>query len=127
MNEFNNNGLRVTISREKILAALNENRQKHLEDYEKAVKVYFMDIINISKEFVLNAEKKNLEVDYNIKLSKPIFNGKLYDEMISMFQTCIDETFTLSFSEYKNIFQDSWEWNTGAKYLNATYSSRFNR
>jgi hypothetical protein len=117
--------INVKVPVAKLIEALISNKAKHLEDYSKAVTVYFRDMQELLSNLTYQSSQLNLSQDYTIKLHKPVNNEKLYDKYIGMFQMTVDDTIEISAEEYGCIVDDNWDWAASAVVANSFYSSKY--
>lgn len=108
-----------------LITALQKNKSKHLEDYQKAVVVYFEDLEKRIKSLLEKAQEKDIKYQYYLSLPIPINNEKLYDKYIGMFAMAINETIEISSVDYGCIVDDNWDWSVSASTINALYSSKY--
>ncbi len=119
-----NLSMHVNIKPKDLIKALEKNKEKHLAEYEKALKVYFADLCMKLQELLVQAEEKNSDINYGVNLITPINNEKLYDKYIGMFKMATDEVIEISTEDYGCIVDDNWDWAVSASRMNTFYSSR---
>jgi hypothetical protein len=103
--------------------ALKKNKSKHLEDYKKAVSVYFADLQREITTIEALVQAKDLDSEHTINLVKPINNEKLYDKYIGFFSMHIKPSVEISAEDYGCIVDDNWS--ISAHRINTTYSSKY--
>ena len=121
-----------------LIEQLKFNKKVHLEDYEKAVKVY-NDDLNKALQVVENAIAKINEHghkqehrdnlyrklnEYN-NIKSPVNAAKTYDTYISLLNKTTSANIILSIQDANAIINDEWDWAIQAKTTNSSYSSRF--
>lgn len=109
-----------------IISTLRKNKDAHVEDYKKAIKVYSMDLLGKIEEHIKLIESGEIPpyVNHNFGLSIPENNEVSYLKMIKVFSMMQAETVTLSMEDANAIFNDEWDWLALSKTINASYSSR---
>jgi len=123
---FNGNlKLKVNIRTAKLIEALINNKAKHLDNYEKAVKVYFADLTTAIGKIAEQVAEGNLKTDHTLNLPKPVNNKAEYDKYINMLIASNDEMVEITAEEYSCIVEDNWSWAIQALTLNASYFNKF--
>ena len=102
----------VTINKKELLDILYENRIKHAEQYDEAVKDYKAVIMNFSKA---NIKSINASVEggtFSIKQypSYPPSYISEYDQVIRMIELDVNDTITLDKTDFNNYVLDNWGW-----------------
>lgn len=110
-----------------LIAALKKHKERHQEDYKKAVIVYFDDIaeaIDKQKTAMIN---KDLKHNFSLSFLKPVDNTTLYDKYIGMFEMSVEPELTITTEDYGCIVDDNWSWAISASMTNAVYSNKFGK
>jgi len=114
----------VHIEREILLNILKENCEKHIAQYNEAIKNYRTTYIKILKKNIKLAEK-NLEfVDVeNINLPRPRSFEKEYVKAIKMIELSTDNSINLTSHEFTQLVLDDWSWKDDFISSSSSYSS----
>lgn len=114
----------VKVSVVRLLSALKSNREKHIAEYNEAVKGYREQCIAKMKENLAKAEAGG---DILVSLAgcyKPESHEKDYDHAISMCEWTTSPEVELSASEFQQYVNDEWTWQQSFKTVNAMYLSK---
>ena len=111
----------VTISVDKLLDALRENRQKHRAIFEEALDGYRKAVIETLEE-QLSRAKKGKKVNAYITFQQPEDHTRDYDRVIQMLEWTDDHEITLSERDFAQYVQDDWGWQEQFLTSNALYS-----
>lgn len=101
---------------------LRENRTKHEEIYNEAVRGYQEASIKKLNE-LLEKIKVNPKERLFFSLGYPTNHLQDYDRIIMMFDQCIESEVELDQQEYARYIQDNWEWSAQFLTSNSGYSS----
>lgn len=107
--------MKVSISRDELLAKLRENRTKHVETYEAAMEVYRLRLVT---EFEARLAQLDLSdtpeliaaVETYVKLPKPEVHADDYDRAISMVNWHQGDTIELEEHQFAELVMDQWGW-----------------
>lgn len=118
-NHYDETNLEITVKKDELLAILRVNRDKHKNDYDRAI--YYWQ-----KKFKKELDKTNaLEcTTFPDKLffyykNCPESCIKDYDDVIDMFEMSINETIILNSDAYRKFCKDEWSWKSD------TYGNHF--
>lgn len=116
----NQSQLTVNVHRDRLLATLKENREKHGADYEQARVGYVAVTAKQIKEYLVRlAGGELLERAY---LPNPPENHtKDYDFAIQMMEWSTDETIELTQTQFAQYVQDNWGWRDRWMVSNSAY------
>lgn len=123
----------VTISKVKLLAVVEKNREQHIKEYNEAVVGYKEQAIKKIEETMGDLVKKvNLLKDgqfirimgVSFDLSAPKSFEDEYDQTIGMLNDSVDENIVLSREEYRNYMLDKWSWTESFKLSNMRYTGK---
>ncbi len=120
-----NLNIKISVKPKDLVDCLEANKQRHIEDYEKAVNVYWADLRENLAKLTKRAEAEDLADQFVINMAKPVNNTALYDKYIGMFKICTDEAIEISSEDYGCIVDDNWDWATAALALNTSYSRKY--
>ena len=117
----------VTISKEKLLKQLKQNREEHKEIYDLALKGWKHQVIT---ELNIALEKANADDEYQtyFDIPEPENHIKEYDEIISRVEWHESDTIQLDLREFNQFVRDCWDWmpsflNQAAYYSQSSSSS----
>ena len=130
--------VKVKYFRRHIINHLSFHRKAHVEEYEKAMKIYYKELANSAEELIGmatnfaidaraadNPDFKAVKDKYDklISIKKPVDAIKMYDQLIKLFETADDETIELTLDDANSIINDEWDWAVSAKFVNSSYTS----
>ena len=112
----------VKINVENLLKTVKENRTKHIEEYNEALKGYREKCIAL-----LAAELKKAESGENfetfVKADKPHSYESEYNRVISMLEWTEEEIVELDATEFDQYVNDNWHWQGGFKAVTSFYNN----
>ena len=120
-------GIRSKFSRVSIVAALEQFRDLHREEYKDALDVFREDVV---KELTKLRDKAvheivtEFDVPLNLGLKAPVDCEKEYNQLIKLFLAVTQQEVELGFDEANRIFNNEWDWALAAYVSNNFYSSR---
>jgi uncharacterized protein YigA (DUF484 family) len=102
------------VSVAELLTKLQENREKHLAEYESARKIWLKKAIKELERVARKAKKtgklNNRSFMPLAELPKPVSYVKSYDRMISRLEAEVNETVELDEREFASYWDDEWDW-----------------
>jgi hypothetical protein len=115
----------VRINRIELISEIERNREKHIKDYEEAIKDYKILVLKISQENLELAKSGVLKkFDEIVDIpSAPRVYTKEYDRAQMMLSLSVDEVIELEAGEFNQLVLDEWHWKASFSNLNATYKS----
>lgn len=141
----------VTVSREKLLSTLKENREKHAREYQESVAGYkvlakerlqkklswarktlkanFDEVSRKIDEFDLDDDENPLTdtvsmlSSVSFSLEVPRDHTKSYDVAISMAEWEVGDTIELTQSQFQCFVLDDWDWKKKFSVMNKLYTS----
>lgn len=116
------NQFEITVAKDHLLTLVEENRTKHQENYEEAMKVYEEECIEALQDRLSALQSLGLEtigptpqsldpsryLAFDIKT--PISYTHVYDQLIAMLQMAETQTLTINGEQYQNWVNDEWDW-----------------
>lgn len=104
------NGLTINAKTEVILEKLKENRKKHIEIYDEAMKNFKSRAIELLKKKIeeINSSQKIEAVSVQLKL--PQSYVKEYDMAIRALEYNVDDTIQLDQDQIEKYINDNWQW-----------------
>lgn len=125
----------VTIKKNELLAKLQENKEKHRYDYEKAMKNWRKEVAEEGKKVFVEAEEGTLNgMGGNGRsrgtTSHPLITA-IFDEpechlddystAIGMLEMSVDDTVVLGHGQFRCYVQDEWDWKRDWMFSNSKY------
>jgi len=99
----------VTVNKAELIKMLEENREQHNVDFEKALKGYYIELAERLEE-ALKLAKEKAEVVPSVHLQKPTNHDSDYGTALGMLQMEVSDTVTISDHEYATLVEDDWDW-----------------
>lgn len=110
----------ITVTKEQILEALQDNKSKHVVLYNKSLKGFRKTATERLKKHLAAIENGEVKA-LNISMKEPVNYEDQYDARIRMFERASEETFALNAIQYSAIFDDKWDWTSRFHGTNAFY------
>jgi hypothetical protein len=111
----------IKINREKLLAKVKENRAKHHEIFEEALKGYKEAVVEELEEMLEEAQAGK-RISHRIELVQPVDQTREYDRIVTALEMTEEPVMELNESEFKNFVMDDWHWTEQFCASNAPYS-----
>lgn len=112
----------VNVNRKTLLVALNNNKGKHESDY-KSAKKGFIKLLEEELERKLESLRRGDEVKLDFENHKPESHVKEYEDIIGMLELSVDDNVELTYAQYKQFYNDEWDWKRHWSASNAAYIS----
>ena len=117
----------VKVNRQQLLKKLKDNRDKHVQTYEKAYKDYVKTLKSKMKKLVTVCDKwektrRKFKIDASIDLHSPHCYKSEYDTAIEMVAMSVDDELVLTQQEFKQYVTDEWGWKHSFSTMASTYS-----
>jgi len=109
----------IKVKKQELIKKIKENKEKHIEEYAKAVVAYKEEALRQLNILIDKANTGNLKL--NLKLVTPVNNSDNYDKIIEMFEWEVEDEVQLSQSEFNEYVQDETDFAMTAKMSNSTY------
>ena len=113
----------VKINKAELLKIVQDNKKKHVKEFEESVKDYKKGAIKLAKEHVDLAKSGDLDKIAKIKAmpQKPMSYEKEYDRAIRMLELSVEDVIELEDDVFNQLVLDEWSWKntfvaTGAMY-----------
>ena len=122
----------LNVNKAKLLETLKVNREKHIKEYRKTIegwreqalkeigrlgkRLKKVDITNV--ETLQEDDFPNLWIDSQ---DRPQCHVRDYDRAIAMLKMSIDETISISASDFDRYVSDEWEWKKEFQMSNSKY------
>lgn len=140
---------KLKFKREKLLAAVRENRDKHKREYEEALAGYRDEAITqfgqqvdslrkTMEKYAAEAKKwegyrdaGQIDCDpsegIHVPLQKPQQYLKDYDRVIRMLEMSHEDEITLDHQEFSQYVQDDWKWKEQFSNTTALYGNKLRK
>ena len=108
--KYGNIDIHVTVKTDELLERLKSNREKHLQEYERAINAWQDELkhvlasINAKQCFYFPQSLENLQQDC------PQSHVDEYDQAIDMFTMCVKDEVTLDSESFNTFCRDDWGW-----------------
>lgn len=112
--------LEIKVSKAQLLAALQENREKHGAAYQKAKAGYIKVTTEQLKNYVQQLADGELLVQRFIN-APPEDHTDDYDDAIDMMEWSIDDEIVLDQQQFKQYIKDDWGWKQSWVTSNTAY------
>jgi hypothetical protein len=140
----------IEVDRKKLVETLEENRIKHIKDYEEAMSGY-KDVLLLKIDEAFDEAKKQLTSKYEktkekvaaftdadiskqrdvftlvdgvtVEMKVPRSYAAEYDAAIDMAKWDVRETLELTHSEFTCFVRDQWDWKSGFEAISMLYKS----
>lgn len=99
----------VSVDKDRLLSTLRANREKHVSEYNEAVKIYREEACRALRRRA-NEIKAEETLSHRIDLVEPQTFAEDYDRAIAMAEWSVEETIDLDESEFRSYVLDEWAW-----------------
>lgn len=113
----------VTINTLKLLDIINENRAKHIKDYDEAIIGYRAEAEKQLKDMIKKV-RGGEPISHILTLMQPVNNVADYDRNIRMLELSDTTTVEISEQEFKQYVMDDWQWTASFKQYVDTYNGK---
>lgn len=114
----------ICMNKSELIKIVTANRNKHEENYKKAVKVYTDEAIEMFEKKIENFKSGKIDDPY-ITISVPESYLEDYDLCLKMLNSEIDDRVVLDTEGYKNYVLDEWRWSRSFASNTISYSSKY--
>lgn len=111
----------VKINKNNLLKIVRENKEKHVKEFNEAVKDFKMAVIKICNENMEIVEAG--KTDIKVLPPKPVSYEANYTKAILMLELSVDDVIELDQYEFSKFVQDEWEWKQAFSTSNSTYKA----
>lgn len=101
--------IEVNVDRKELLGILQENREEHYAEYEKA-KQGFRILLQKELEKKLEQCKTGKKVELSFKNHKPDNHLDDFDDIIGLLKLTESSTVSVGMDEYKRYYKNEWDW-----------------
>jgi hypothetical protein len=120
--------MRTTMDKEKLLAVLRANREKHVSDFKDAWAGFLVTVTEETTAFLLRVQDVPTKIDrWGLGWVKPESHEADYDRAIGMVSDNVNPTIELGDEEYSNYVLDEWQWKKQFAVTTEMYSGKFAR
>jgi hypothetical protein len=113
----------VIVNKAELMKVLQDNKKKHVKDFEESVKDYKKAALKVAKEHVELAKTGDLDQIAKIRAmpQRPTSYEDSYNRAIRMMEMSIEENIELEEQIFNQLVLDEWSWKnnfvaTGALY-----------
>ena len=99
----------VTVRKDEFITRVSANRDNHRAVFERALDGYRRRII-AELERRVDDVRRGVSIDQRIGLPEPEDHTDDYDRVLTMAQMSVDDTITLSSSDFAMYVMDQWDW-----------------
>jgi hypothetical protein len=109
----------IVVGVTKLVKVLEENRAKHLKDFEETTKIFEQKYKEKLDEMV-----KDGKFEMAVKLTKPKCHVESYDSMINVLNMSVEPTIKMAAYELQSYLADKWDWKDSFENTKSLYFSR---
>lgn len=113
----------VKVDKEKLLNILKENRQKHVDTFDKVMEAYRDKSIELLEEHIERIKSGAVE-KVAVALPAPENYEEEYDRAIAMVEWHEDDIIKLESYEFDCWVRDQWRWKDNFVAMSQTYNVR---
>lgn len=115
----------VKVNKAELMQILQDNKKKHVKEYEESVKDYKKAALKIAKEHVELAKTGDLDKIAKIKAmpGRPNSYEDSYNRAIRMMELSVDEVIELEEQIFNQLVLDEWSWKNAFVATSAMYKS----
>jgi hypothetical protein len=113
----------VKVEKAELMSILQDNKKKHIKDFDEAVKDYKKAALKVAKEHVELAKSGDLDKIASIRAmpGRPVSYEDSYNRAIRMMELSVDSIIELEEQVFNQLVLDEWSWKnmfvaTGAMY-----------
>jgi hypothetical protein len=112
----------IKVPRQKLLTKIKENKTKHIEEFNKAVVAYKLEVSKQLKRLTkLNKSEGTESLNIELELVKPVNNSKHYDILTERYSWEIEPNIILSHNEFNEYVLDENHVSLQASMSNSYY------
>lgn len=115
----------VKVEKSELMSILQENKKKHIKEYDEAVKDYKKAALKVAKEHVDLAKSGDLDQIAKIKAmpQRPFSYEDSYNRAIRMMELSVDNVIELEEQIFNQLVLDEWSWKNAFVATGALYKS----
>lgn len=124
MFDHEDNGMnKVRVNKGDLLATMKKNKEKHVITFRAAYEGYVKEAtVKLEQMAALARDRK--EVIRRLDLVEPKSHEDEYGRVIAMLEMSMDETITISATEFDQFVRDKWAWKKDFMDAFLSYSSQ---
>jgi hypothetical protein len=111
------------IKKDKLLAIIEENREKHRETYLEAVDGYRLRALALLEQQVQVMSSRSKPKELRILLNLPEDHTSEYDAIITGLQMDVRDEITLSERLFAQFVMDQWDWKDSWLRMSSRYAA----
>lgn len=116
----------VKVKKSELLTVVQENREKHIAEFNSAKKIFIEDAIEKLTEMLTTAQVKG-KIIQSLGLSEPVSYQASYDTAIKMLQMSTEDVIELTQGEFQQYVEDQWHWKNSFVSTTAIYNNKIAR
>ena len=109
----------IIVNKEDLINKVKENKEKHIIEFEKAVKAYKIEAKRKLTEELQKLKEGSLRIQ--VSLVSPSNKTEDYDRILASFEWEVNDEVILSQEEFNEYVLDETSFAREAKFANATY------
>lgn len=115
----------VKVNKAELMKILQDNKKKHVKEYEESVKDYKKAALKVAKEHVELAKSGDLDKIAKIKAmpSRPNSYEDSYNRAIRMMELSVDDVIELEEQIFNQLVLDEWSWKNAFVATSAMYKA----
>ena len=112
----------VTISKDKLLKKLKENRETHRAQFEEALKGWHQRVLQVLEKALEDA-RAGRQFQTHFALPQPADHTPEYDAVIDQVEWHEDDLIYLELRDFNKFIRDDWGWKADFLATNAMYTT----
>ena len=115
----------VKVNKDELMKVLQENKKKHVKEFEEAVKDYKKAALKVAKEHVELAKTGELDQIAKIRAmpQRPTSYEDSYTRAIRMMEMSVEDVIELEDDVFNQLVLDEWAWKNAFTASSALYKS----
>lgn len=123
MMRMNNISVKVTVDKGQLLAQLRANLTEHQQIVKEAIEGYNRDCVEQLRKRLEAFEQGKARSLYFPGDKRPDDKSECYKTVIGMLELGTDEAVELGPDEYRQLYENKWDWADDFYLANSSYSS----
>jgi hypothetical protein len=111
----------VRVNKSRLVAQLQENRERHQREYQEALAGYRVQLVAALTRKLERAKRKE-DVSHDIELERPADRTDDYDRALAILEWEEQETLELPLVDFERWVLDAWPWRAGFRALHGSYT-----
>ncbi len=115
----------VKVNKVELMKILQDNKKKHIKEFDESVKDYKKAALKVAKEHVDLAKSGDLDKIAKIRAmpQRPASYEDSYNRAIRMMELSVDEVIELEEQIFNQLVLDEWMWKTAFTASSALYKT----